>query len=346
MTHKPEIALGYKDVYLVPNKCLVRSRQEVDTTYTLKLARKGRVQDFTPKTGELFSFDREFDVFYKFKLPVIPSNMKTVVDAKTYEKYVEGGLIPIMHRFNVDFVSFLQGIDPRWKAISVGVNNEDLVQLQKVQENLPQTKWPDLICIDIAHGHASTVAEMIGSIKTLFKECMPVVMAGNVTTPDAVEELQSWGADVIKVGIGPGQVCSTKNKTGFHVPMFTAIQQCAEVAKVPIVADGGFRENGDIAKALVAGADLVMIGGMFAACTDSPAIIVDGKKEYYGSASALNKGYNRNIEGFHTHLNPTMSIEDKIKEIQQDLQSAISYAGGNDLSALDLSRVRYNIVHQ
>jgi GMP reductase len=338
VTH--EIALGYKDIYLVPNKCVVRSRQEVSTSYTLSLGEK----DVTT-TVDLFNQVKVTIPNLKlFKLPIIPANMKSVVDARTYEKYSELGLMPIMHRFNVDTVSFLSKTSSSWRAISVGVNNNDLLEMERISKELSYDKWPHLICIDIAHGHAESVKQMIGIIKTLFNYACPVVMAGNVTTPEAVEDLQAWGADLIKVGIGPGQVCSTKNKTGFHVPMFTAVKECAAVAKVPIVADGGIRENGDIAKALVAGASLVMVGGMFAACTDSPAVIIDGKKEYYGSASAHNKGYNKNVEGFHTHLNPTMSIEEKVEEIQQDLQSAISYAGGKDLSALDISKVKYNIV--
>ncbi len=340
VTH--EIAIGYKDVFLVPNKCIVRSRKEVDTSYFLPL---GELDYST--TEDIFNQTKKtLPLFKNFRLPIIPANMKSVVDYRTYEKYSELGLMPIMHRFNVDLVSFLSGVQGEWRAISVGINNQDLIQLQRISQELTVNKQPHLICIDIAHGHSDSVKEMIGAIKTLFKEprICPIIMAGNVTTPEAVEDLQSWGADIIKVGIGPGQVCSTKNKTGFHVPMFTAVKECARVAKVPIVADGGIRETGDIAKALVAGADLVMVGGMFAACTDSPAVIIDGKKEYYGSASAHNKGYNQNIEGFHIHLSPTMSIEDKVKEIQEDLQSAISYAGGKDLSALDLSRVKYNIV--
>lgn len=338
VTH--DIALGYKDIYLVPNKCTVRSRNEVDTSYVLPL---GEMDAST--TEDLFNQTKKTVPFFRhFNLPIIPANMKSVVDYRTYEKYSKLGLMPIMHRFDVDIVSFLSGVNPEWRAISVGINNESLWQLEHASQKLTINKQPHLICIDVAHGHCDGVEEMIKAIQKIYRELTPVIMAGNVTTPEAVEDLQRWGADIIKVGIGPGQVCSTKNKTGFHVPMFTAIKECAQVAKVPIVADGGIRENGDIAKALVAGADLVMVGGMFAACTDSPATIVNGKKEYYGSASAVNKGYNRNIEGFATHLNPTMSIEEKVNEIQQDLQSAISYAGGKDLSALDLSRVKYNIV--
>lgn len=335
-----KIALGYKDVFLVPNKCTLRSRKEANTSYTQFL---GEI-DVSSTEDTFRQIKKTLPLFKHFKLPIIPANMKSVVDHKTYEKYVELGLMPIMHRFDVDMYSFLSGVNREWRAVSVGVSNKDLIQLERVSSKLSINQQPHLICIDIAHGHSDAILEMVQVIKTLFTELPPVIMAGNVTTPEAVEDLQRWGVDIIKVGIGPGQVCSTKNKTGFHVPMFTAVKECAAVAKVPIVADGGIRENGDIVKALVAGADLVMIGGLFAACTDSPAAIIDGKKEYYGSASMFNKGYNRNIEGFAIHLNPTMSIEEKVEEIHQDLQSAISYSGGKDLSALDLSRVKYNIV--
>jgi len=319
MKYTPEIALGYRDIYLVPNLCTVNTRTACKTEYT-----------FLNK--------------FIFNLPVMPANMQTVIDWKTYERYYEYGVIPVMHRFsNSNIISFLQGVSTPWKAISIGIRDEDITLIDEISR-LHKSKWPTCICIDIAHGHSKAVINQIINIRSLLKDQLPFIIAGNVTTPDGVKFLQDAGANMIKVGIGGGHVCSTRHKTGFHVPMFTAIQKCAEAAEVPIIADGGITENGDIAKALVAGADLVMVGSLFAACTDSPALIVDGKKEYYGSASEKNKGYNKNVEGFTVHLRPTMTIKEKVEEIKQDLQSAISYAGGYDLSVLDLSRVQYNIV--
>lgn len=306
-------ALGYKDIYLIPNYSELMSRAAADTTVKIK--------DF------------------KFSLPIMPSNMRAVVDMPTYHLYSDLGLIPIMHRFDLTSLETLRRITSDWKAISVGVKEKDKLDLKRCREVL---RMPTCVCIDIAHGHSKTMYEMIKFVRDLFPET--IIIAGNVTTPIACKDLASWGADLIKVGIGPGQVCSTKNKTGFHVPMFTAVKDCAEASPVPIIADGGFRENGDIAKALVAGATFCMVGGMFAACSDSPAIMVNGKKEYYGSASEKNKGSVRNIEGFTTHLTPTNTITSKVREIQEDLQSAISYAGGKDLSALDLSNVQYRII--
>ena len=306
-------ALGYKDVYLVPNYTDLASRTQADTSVKIK--------DF------------------RFTLPIMPSNMKTVVDLKSYHLYADLGVAPIMHRFDISNIDILRRIMHPWRAISVGVKEVDKKGLEDCK-HIIQT--PACVCIDIAHGHSASMRNMIGFVRHHFPDT--IIIAGNVTTPQACKDLAEWGADLIKVGIGPGQVCSTKNKTGFHMPMFTAVKECAAASPVPIIADGGFRENGDIAKALVAGATFCMIGGMFAACSDSPAIMVNGKKEYYGSASERNKGSVRNIEGFTTQLTPTNTITSKIREIQEDLQSAISYAGGYDLSALDLSRVQYRIV--
>lgn len=306
-------ALGYKDVYLVPNYSELMSRSHADTSVKIK--------DF------------------KFSLPIMPSNMKSVVDLPTYHLYSSLGLIPIMHRFDKSNEQILRRITSDWRAISVGVKAGDREDLNACK-NLTQN--PTCICIDIAHGHSLAMKEMVEFVRHTFPDV--VIIAGNVTTAQACKDLAEWGADIIKVGIGPGQVCSTKNKTGFHMPMFTAVKECAAASPVPIIADGGFRENGDIAKALVAGATFCMVGGMFAACMDSPATIVNGKKEYYGSASEKNKGAVKNIEGFTTHLTPTNTITSKIREIQEDLQSAISYAGGKDLSGLDLSKVQYRIV--
>lgn len=303
-------ALGYKDIYLVPNYSDLESRALADTTVKIK--------DF------------------KFSLPVMPSNMSSVISYDTYPVYNNAGVIPIMNRFDMSNTEFLNRIVGDWKAISIGVKDKDKAELHEY------VYAPTCICIDIAHGHSKLMKDMIGYTRNVFPDT--IIIAGNVTTPEGTKDLAEWGADIVKVGIGPGQVCSTKNKTGFHVPMFTAVKDCAAASSVPIIADGGFRENGDIVKALVAGATFVMVGGMFAACSDSPAVIVNGKKEYYGSASERNKGYVRNIEGFTTHLTPSNTITCKVREIKEDIQSAISYSGGKDLFALDLSRIKYNII--
>jgi GMP reductase len=209
-----------------------------------------------------------------------------------------------------------------------------------------QGSVPDYITIDIAHGHADSVRDMIGHIKTHLPQTF--VIAGNVGTPEAVIDLENWGADATKVGIGPGKVCITRMKTGFGTGgwQLSALKWCARVATKPIIADGGIREHGDIAKSIRFGATMVMIGSMLAGHEESPGqtVEVDGKryKEYYGSASDFNKGEYKHVEGKRI-LEPIKGrLADTLVEMEQDVQSSISYAGG--LKLLDIRKVNYVIL--
>ena len=145
------------------------------------------------------------------------------------------------------------------------------------------------------------VKNMIAYLKKKLPKAF--VIAGNVGTPEAVIDLENWGADATKVGIGPGKVCITKLKTGFGTGgwQLSALKWCARVATKPIIADGGIRDHGDIAKSMRFGASMVMIGSLFAGHEESPGktVEVDGKlfKEYYGSASDFNKGEYKHVEG-------------------------------------------------
>ena len=199
----------------------------------------------------------------------------------------------------------------------------------------------------------------IRTIRTLFGD-KTFIIAGNVATSDAVKEITDWGADAIKVGIGQGSPCTTKDKTGFTMPMFSCLLECAKNADVPLIADGGIKCNGDVAKAMCAGADMVMVGGMFAECVDSPAENITKTlqtgfftseqfrpmnykpeykdvcyKRYYGSASQFNKGHTKNIEGVLREV-PCNELNylEKLDEMTMDLQSSVSYAGGNKLNCL------------
>lgn len=310
----------YEDIQLVPNKCIVKSRSEIDT----------RIK-FGPMT---------------FNIPVVPANMQTVIDEKLAVWLAQNGYFYIMHRFDEDerlpFVKRMhdQGL---FASISVGVKPKEH---ELIDELAAQNLVPEYITIDIAHGHSDTVIEMIKHIK----QAMPgvFVIAGNVGTPEGVRELENAGADATKVGIGPGKACITKLKTGFGTGgwQLAAVRLCAKAASKPIIADGGIRNNGDIAKSVRFGASMVMIGSMFAGHEETPGEVVeqDGQKYkvYYGSASQYQKGQYKNVEGKKLLVPYRGYISDTLREMQEDLQSSISYAGGKEL--MSLRKVDYVIV--
>jgi len=309
----------YDNILLLPRKCRVESRSECDTSITL---------------GK-----------HTFRLPVVPANMKTVVNETICEWLAQHGFFYVMHRFDLDNVAFVRDFKSRglYASISLGVKQADRDTVAKlVTEGLV----PDFITIDIAHGHADSVQHMIAHLKQHLPGSF--IIAGNVGTPEAVIDLENWGADATKVGIGPGKVCITKSKTGFGTGgwQLSALKWCARVATKPIIADGGIREHGDIAKSVRFGATMVMIGSMLAGHEESPGqtVEVDGKlfKEYYGSASDFNKGEYKHVEGKRI-LEPIKGkLADTLREMQEDVQSSISYAGGKKL--MDVRKVNYVIL--
>lgn len=263
----------YEDIQLIPNKCIISSRSQADTSV---------------KLGN-----------YTFKLPVIPANMQTIIDEEVAETLACEGYFYIMHRFNEEERKpFIKRMHDKGliASISVGVKDYEYDFVTSLKEDAPE-----FITIDIAHGHSNSVIEMIQHIKQELPETF--VIAGNVGTPEAVRELENAGADATKVGIGPGKVCITKVKTGFGTGgwQLAALRWCSKAARKPIIADGGIRTHGDIAKSIRFGASMVMIGSLFAGHLESPGklVEVDGQqfKEYYGSASEYQKGEHKNVEG-------------------------------------------------
>lgn len=264
--------------------------------------------------------------------------MQTIIDDRIALKLAQEGYFYIMHRFQpekrMDFIRTMKG-KGLITSISVGVKEEEFDFVDQLEK---ESLVPDYITIDIAHGHSNSVIRMIQYIK----EHLPgtFLIAGNVGTPEAVRELEHAGADATKVGIGPGKVCITKIKTGFGTGgwQLAALRWCAKAASKPIIADGGIRTHGDIAKSVRFGASMVMIGSLFAGHEESPGETVekDGKKykEYFGSASEFQKGEKKNVEGKKMYVEYKGSLSDTLKEMEQDLQSSISYAGGDSLDAI------------
>lgn len=315
-----DTVFDYEDIQLIPEKCIVNSRSECDTSVELG----GR----------------------KFKLPVVPANMQTIIDEKIAVYLAENGYFYIMHRFQPETrLSFVKEMKERglYASISTGVKPEEYAF---IEELAARNLVPEYITIDIAHGHSNAVIDMIHHIKKHLPETF--VIAGNVGTPEAVRELEHAGADATKVGIGPGKVCITKIKTGFGTGgwQLAALRWCAKAASKPIIADGGIRTHGDIAKSVRFGATMVMIGSLFAGHEESPGetVEMDGKlyKEYFGSASEFQKGERKNVEGKKMYVEYRGPLQDTLKEMEEDLQSAISYAGGNKLA--DIRKVDYVIV--
>ncbi|KHF41727.1 GMP reductase [Halalkalibacter okhensis] len=307
-----ENVFDYEDIQLIPAKCIVNSRSECDTTTTLG----GR----------------------SFKLPVVPANMQTIIDENIALYLAENGYFYVMHRFEPEKrLDFIKDMHKRglFASISVGVKDEEYNFVQQLAD---ESLMPEYITIDIAHGHSNAVIEMIQHIKKLLPESF--VIAGNVGTPEAVRELENAGADATKVGIGPGKVCITKIKTGFGTGgwQLAAVRWCAKAATKPIIADGGIRTHGDIAKSVRFGATMVMIGSLFAGHEESPGETIekDGKlyKEYFGSASEFQKGEKKNVEGKKIVVEHKGSLQDTLIEMEQDLQSSISYAGGTKLDSI------------
>lgn len=311
-------ALTYDDVLIVPQKSDVRSRREPDLT--ARLTRKISINK-----------------------PFISANMDTVTEADMAIAMNKEGGIGILHRFmsitdQVSEIKKLQTAGVRNIAASIGVNQDFKDRAKALVDS-----GVNIMTIDIAHGHSVAMLETLSWLKNEFRDVE--VIAGNVATPHAVRDLCEAGADAIKVGIGPGSMCTTRIITGCGVPQMTAVALCAEVATdmgVPLIADGGVKTSGDIVKALACGADTVMLGSILSGTLETPGPIRHGKKEYRGMASkAAQVSWRGEVpegmapEGESTLVAIKGHVSDVVNELSGGLRSGMSY-----INALKVSEIR------
>ncbi|EDO06917.1 IMP dehydrogenase / GMP reductase domain family protein [Babesia bovis T2Bo] len=312
----------FDDVMLVPRMCTLETRAHADVS--AKLGNR------------------------TFKIPLMASNMPSVLDENIVIELAQNNYFYVMHRIDVDLVEFSRKMRDLQLFVSISIGVQE--QSYKVVDSLVANDLiPDYVTIDVAHGHSLAMQRMISYIKKAFGP-KTFIIAGNVATAEGVVDLENWGADAIKVGLGPGYVCSTSIRTGFGTRnwQLAAVRECARVAKkAVIIADGGCRLSGDIVKALYMGADWVMSGYFYAGFIKSPSEteIVDGvpMKVYYGNASARCKKSRSRVEGVSLMVPcEEGTLLEKLKGIEEDLQSAVSFAGGRCI--LDVRKCEYVIV--
>lgn len=331
--------LTYDDILVYPQISDIRSRSNVSL--------KSRL------VGNIF-----------LDAPLISANMDTVTELEMAKSMHRLGGVGIIHRFlDPDTQKLMIEQTPGTKIVSVGVKGSDHSRLSFI---LDESLMPiDAVLIDVAHGHSTLVMNMIDLIKATYPEVY--VIAGNVATYEGTMDLLQAGADSVKIGVGPGSACSTRVVAGCGVPQVTAIMDARRAIedfsrrrnltgtrKPTLIADGGIRSSGDVFKALVVGADTVMIGKIFGATEESPGLKFNGPngdrlKEYRGMASDAAQssiGVKRTPEGIQATLKITGSIDDAFKLIVDGVRSGMSYVGCRDMIDLRSKNIKISRMTQ
>jgi GMP reductase len=322
-----DIKLGFKDVMFRPKRSTLKSRSQVNLERTFRM-----LHNKTEWTG----------------IPIMAANMDTVGTFEMALSLAEKKLFTAIHKhYSIDdWNQFLakapQGIE-NYIALSTGTGSQDFEKIAQLVTANPQLKY---ICIDVANGYSEHFVSFVKQTRKKYSD--KVIIAGNVVTGEMVEELLLAGADIIKVGIGPGSVCTTRVKTGVGYPQLSAIIECADAAHGlggQIISDGGCSTPGDVAKAFGAGADFVMLGGMLAGHDESGGATIerDGKtyKQFYGmsSATAMDKHAGgvaeyRASEGKTVEVPYRGSVENTVQDILGGIRSTCTYVGASQLKEL------------
>lgn len=312
-----ETGLSYDDVLLVPQRSPVDSRDDVDLS--------------TELVDGL-----ELDV------PVTTAAMDSVTETAMARAVAEGGGLGVIHRFlPVDQqAEMVRDVAAEGLSVAgaVGIAEDHLDRAEALVD-----AGADMVVLDVAHGHMERTIDVTAELAECFPETP--LCAGNVVTRAGVADLANAGADCVKVGVGPGSHCTTREVTGFGVPQFTAVERCSAAARehgVTTVADGGIRTSGDAVKALLGGADAVMMGGFFAGCEEAPGDVVEVDGTEYkrtrgmSTAAAAEDREDKDIdieadEGVEALTEYTGPAGPLLDEFAAGIRSGLSYAGAHDL---------------
>lgn len=322
-----DIKLGFKDVMLRPKRSTLSSRSEVTLVRKFKFLNSG-----TSWEG----------------IPIMAANMDTTGTMEMAKVLASHQLFTAIHKHytTAQWKTFMKsGGDNIINniAVSSGTSDDDAKKLDHILQENPSLQF---ICIDVANGYSEKFVSFVKATRDRYPG--KVIIAGNVVTGEMVEELLLAGADIIKVGIGPGSVCTTRVKTGVGYPQLSAIIECSDAAHGlggQIISDGGCKVPGDVVKAFGGGADFVMLGGMLAGHEESGGEVVekDGKKYklFYGMSSetAMNKYAGgvadyRASEGKTTQIPYRGMVTDTVQDILGGLRSACTYVGAKSLKEL------------
>ncbi len=309
---------------------------------------------FRPKRSEMGS-RKEVDLnrSYTFRnsgktysgVPIMAANMDGVGTTSMALPLAKHGLFTVLKKDYSsaevwDWLNNNQHKDDlcRTIAVSTGITADEI---ERTEKTLKLSRAIDYLCIDVANGYSERFLEAV----SLFREKFPTttIIAGNVVTPDITEELILRGADIVKVGIGPGSVCTTRIKTGVGYPQLSAVIECADAAHGlggHIIADGGCSSSGDVVKAFGAGADFVMLGGMMAGTDESGFEVKDNMVEFYGSSTTQAQEDNGGVQGHRTsegrivRLPYKGSVTNVVTDVLGGLRSGCTYVGANKLKNL------------